>query len=203
MKMKRFSAWLISAVVAATAVAVTVTGLLGSGSESASAQPGRFAGSTSGAVVAKWAQGAGVDGLRVLVSAGTGADEVAIVVGQNGARARCWTAVAAGGRVAGPFRCGAAPAPNGALSVFAQVSGAAGSITADSVSLVGLARPDVAVVEAMLADGSSKQLTLTKGTFSYTSASATDLPTVLRAYNAAGRLIGEQSINLGSGPDSG
>lgn len=203
MTMNRSSRWLLGVVVAAGVIIATLLALLSGGSESASAQPARAGGYVPGAVVARWAREAGVSQLRVLASAGGVDRDVAIVTGRNGAGVPCWTAVGSGGRVAGPFRCGAAvPTPGAALLVFARVSGPAGSTTADAVTLLGFIRPDVASVEALLVGGTTKPLATTNGTFSYAAASPAELPTAMRAYNAAGRLVGEQAINLESGPGS-
>lgn len=201
MRVNRSSRWLVGGLVTAGIVAAAVA-LGGGGPGSASAQPTRVTDYMPGPVVARWAAEAGITDLRALARAGTADHDVVIISGKNRAGVPCWTAVASGGRVAAPFRCGAPePTPIGALSVFPRISGSAGSIAADSVALVGFVRADVASVEALLVDGTTRQLTLANRSFSYASTSATDLPTAIRAYNASGRLIGEQTIHLESGPD--
>lgn len=202
MKMMRPSGVLVAGVVATGAVVAAVVVVLSGGSEAASAQPGRNIGYSPGAVVAQWARQAGIAELRALVSAGSGDREVAIVTGKNAAGVPCWTAVGAGGRVAGPFRCGTvAPTPSSAVVVFASVSGPAGSTAADSVTLVGVTRPDVVSVEALLIDGTTKELAMTNGTFTYAATLLAELATAVRGYDRTGRLIREETINLGGGPE--
>jgi hypothetical protein len=58
-------------------------------------------------------------------------------------------------------------------------------------------------VEAKLADGSTRQLTITDGAFAYASSSRDDLPTSIRAYDASGRLVSTKDIVLASGVGKG
>lgn len=201
--MKRSMRWLaVGGVAAAVAVGVTAAVVRGSAG-SPSAQAAEPNGYTPSAFVAQLAKDEGVSGLSELVSAGSVDHSVRIVTGQNASGAPCWAVAVTtgGGNYARPFSCGSAPTPDGAVSIFPDVSGPAGSSAATSVILVGLARGDVASVQATLLDGSKKPLSLTDGTFGYAAASAASLPTAVSAYDSAGKLLGEQTIALAGGPE--
>lgn len=192
---------LLAAALITTAVAVTIAVAVTSGRPSpASAGPLPASTYTPGAFVADLARQAHVGTLKALVSAGTGDSTVTIVTGTDASGEPCWTVTVLGGRAGNHFRCGAAPSADGAISIFPDISGAPGSAMATSVSLIGLARHDVARVEATLLDGSNKNLTLANGTFSYAATDQAALPTVVRAYDEGGRLIGEQTLKVDDGP---
>jgi hypothetical protein len=151
-------------------------------------------------LVTRFARQAGVSGLRTLVRAGSGDKTVRIVTGHDSSGSSCWTVSAAGGSVAGPFRCGSLPAPHGALAVFPDISGDPGSKEATAVTLVGLAGPNVGSVEAKLLDGSTRELRLRKGTFGFSATSPAALPTAVRAYSRTGALLAERTLRLTAGP---
>lgn len=193
--MKRSWKWFAASVVPVAAIVATVLLLTGGRAGSVSAQPQAVT-YTPSSLVAQLAQQADVGQLASLVSAGSGDNSVSIVTGESASGTPCWTVTFGGGRIAGPFRCGSAPAPEGPLKIFPDISGPPGSNAATSVTLVGLARGDIASVEAKLLNGSTTDLPVTNGTFGYAATSASLLPTSIRAYGKAGDLLAEQAIGL-------
>jgi hypothetical protein len=144
--MKRYLSrkWLVASVGAAAAVLATVGAFLLSTSGSASAHPASSGAYAATQLVEYFAQQAGVQDLRTLVSAGTGRANTAIITGTDGAGSPCWTVIALDGHQGAPFRCGSPPAPeSGSLWVGYGTGGGPGSSTADYASLVGLVTSNV------------------------------------------------------------
>lgn len=218
--------FLVSAVLAA--VVATAAGLTfavssspgGPGSPSGRPGPGSGAsgGSTSGSpttssaaflrgrLVRQFAAVQDIQGLRVLVSAGSGTNSSAVIVGTDLSGEECWTVVAALGEAGGGFRCGTSPGVEqgepAALRTFrvgCQTSGRAGAGSADAASCIGFVGPSVAKVEAKLVDGSTSALPVTEGAFAYAGPTRDALPVSFSAYSAGGQEVGRQDIVLASG----
>lgn len=159
-----------------------------------------------GPVVRQFAAAQGIQDLRVLVSAGSGTNGSAVIVGSNRSGEECWTVVAALGAAGGAFRCGTSPgveqgepAAQRTFRVGCETSGRAGSASADAGSCIGFVGPSVARVEATLVDGSTSTLPLTEGAFAYAGQSRDTLPVSFSAYSEGGQEVGHQDIVLASG----
>lgn len=170
---------------------------------SSQASPSVNAAFLQGTVVRTFVAQAGIQGPHILVSAGSGTDSSAVIVGTNAAGQSCWTISVGQGEGGGPFRCGSAPgsepgetAAQQVLNVACQTSGAAGSATADAGSCIGFVGENVASVNAKLAEGAIQPLTLTDGAFAYGSSVAGELPTSFVAYDASGQVVARQDIVL-------
>lgn len=146
-----------------------------------------------------------VGNLAVLVSAGSGANGLAVITGTNAAGSSCWTLVQFGGAVGSDFRCGTQVGSDvgnpsdSELRVACQTSGGSGSSTADSAGCVGFVGSNVATVNATLSDGSTQQMNLSDGAFAYAASTGGKLPTSFTASGASGQAVDHQAVSLSSG----
>ena len=159
-----------------------------------------------GLIVRRFASAQGIRDLRVLVSAGSGANSSAVIVGRNRTGVGCWTVVAGLGAAGGAFRCGTPPgvergepAAARTFRVGCKTSGRAGSATADAGSCIGFVGSRVARVEAKLVNGMVRSVPTTEGAFAYAGGRPQQLPVAFTAFDASGREVGHQGIVLASG----
>lgn len=139
----------------------------------------------------------------MLVSAGSGFDSSAVIVGTDRSGQVCWTVVAALGSAGGAFRCGTRPgveqgepAAARTFRVGCGTSGSAKSTTADAASCIGFVGSSVVKVKARLTDGSTRVLPVTEGAFAYAGEGSDQLPASFSAFDASGQEVGHQAIVL-------
>lgn len=160
-------------------------------------------------LVKQLASSGAVQGLRVVVSADSGApgNSSALIAGTNATGDQCWTVVAGGGGVGGPFQCGSQvgsePGETAAeqlLRAGCQTSGGPESTTASAASCIGFVGQNVTKIAVSLAGGSSQTLAVTDGAFAYAADSPDLLPVAFVAYGSDGSVLARQDVSLSGGP---
>lgn len=205
-------AFAIIAVSAATSLGLVLDGharaaakTASSRQTAASASPTTSAAFLQGPAVQRLATQAGVTSPQVLVSAGTGTDSSAVVIGADASGHSCWSISSSLGASATPFTCGGRvgeeagePAGLDVLNVGCETSGSAGT-SANAGSCVGFVGTSVVNVVVTLADGSTQSISPTDGAFAYAANTPGQLPTSFTAYDADRDVVGQENIQLPNG----